>query len=110
MTSEAAAEFGEEIASRLKLSSDGTKVLWPQPSDSPNDPQNWTDSRKSLHLFIITLAAIVPDFDSGIGQWIQVARLPVPFLNVRELGIAALFPLAKQYNTTPGVINNLSSK
>ncbi|KAF8736129.1 hypothetical protein AX14_000851 [Amanita brunnescens Koide BX004] len=87
---EAAAEFGEEIASRLKLSSDGTKVLWPQPSDSPNDPQNWTDSRKSLHLFIITLAAIVPDFDSGIG-------------------IAALFPLAKQYNTTPGVINNLSS-
>ncbi|OBZ77625.1 hypothetical protein A0H81_02271 [Grifola frondosa] len=30
-------------------------------------PQNWSDFRKNLQLFIITLAAIVPDFDSGIG-------------------------------------------
>lgn len=28
----------------------------------------WTDRRKWLHLIIITLAAIVPDFDSGIGE------------------------------------------
>lgn len=33
-------EFGEEVASKLKLSSDGTKVLWPQPTDDPEDPQN----------------------------------------------------------------------
>ncbi|KAF8340130.1 major facilitator superfamily domain-containing protein [Amanita rubescens] len=87
---EARAEFGEEFASRLKLSSDGTKILWPQPSDSPNDPQNWSDSQKTLNLIIITLAAIVPDFDSGIG-------------------IAAIFPLAEQYHTTPGMINDLTS-
>ncbi len=37
---EARIEFGEKVASRLKLSRDGTKVLWPQPSDDPNDPQN----------------------------------------------------------------------
>lgn len=37
---EAKIEFGEEIASRLKLTSDGTKVLWPQPTDDPEDPQN----------------------------------------------------------------------
>jgi hypothetical protein len=42
-------------------------VLWPQPTDSPNDPQNWTDNQKNLQLLIITLAAIVPDFDSAIG-------------------------------------------
>jgi len=41
-------------------------------------------------LIIITLAAIVPDFDSGIG-------------------IAAIFKLAVQYNTTPDEINNLTS-
>lgn len=65
---EAKIEFGEAIASKLKLSRDGTKVLWPQPTDSPDDPQNWSDRRKALQLIIITLAAIVPDFDSGIGE------------------------------------------
>ncbi|ESK90816.1 mfs transporter [Moniliophthora roreri MCA 2997] len=87
---EAKVEFGDAVASRLKLSRDGTKVLWPQPSDSPHDPQNWSDRRKALHLFIITLAAIVPDFDSGIG-------------------IAAIFRLAAQFNTTPNNINNVTS-
>ncbi|KAJ7201676.1 MFS general substrate transporter [Mycena pura] len=87
---EAKIEFGEAFASRLKISRDGTKVLWPQPTDSPDDPQNWSDRRKSLQLIIITLAAIVPDFDSGIG-------------------IAGIFKLAEQYDTTTGVINNLTS-
>ncbi|KAL0958247.1 hypothetical protein HGRIS_000401 [Hohenbuehelia grisea] len=87
---EAKIELGAEVTSRLKLSSDGTKVLWPQPTDDPEDPQNWTNRRKALQLFIITIAAIVPDFDSGIG-------------------IAAIFALAEQYHTNPGVINNLTS-
>ncbi|KAI0040200.1 MFS general substrate transporter [Auriscalpium vulgare] len=87
---EARIEFGEKVAAQLKLSEDGTKVLWPQPTDSPEDPQNWSARRKTLQLIVITLAAIVPDFDSGIG-------------------IAAIFALAKQYKTTPGVINNLTS-
>ncbi|KAG8215245.1 MFS general substrate transporter [Butyriboletus roseoflavus] len=87
---QAKVEFGAALASRLKLSKDGSIVLWPQPSDDPNDPQNWSDRRKALHLLIITMAAFVPDFDSAVG-------------------IAALFPLAQQYNTTTGVINNLTS-
>ncbi|KAJ8584493.1 hypothetical protein M405DRAFT_936593, partial [Rhizopogon salebrosus TDB-379] len=53
-------EFGEVIASRLKLSDDGSKVLWPQPANDPNDPQNWTDFRKNMHLIIMTMSAIVP--------------------------------------------------
>ncbi|KDQ22303.1 hypothetical protein PLEOSDRAFT_1109419 [Pleurotus ostreatus PC15] len=87
---EAKIELGDVVAAKLKLSPDGTKVLWPQPTDDPEDPQNWSDRRKALQLMIITLAAIVPDFDSGIG-------------------IAAIFALAEQYNTTTGVINNLTS-
>ncbi|OSD07822.1 MFS general substrate transporter [Trametes coccinea BRFM310] len=87
---EAKIEFGEAVAKKLKLSKDGTKVLWPQPTDDPEDPQNWSDFRKNLQLFLITLAAIVPDFDSGIG-------------------IADIFALATQYNTTTGHINNLTS-
>ncbi|KAJ7681071.1 major facilitator superfamily domain-containing protein, partial [Mycena polygramma] len=83
-------EFGPDVAARLKLSQDGTKVLWPQPTDSPLDPQNWSPRRKALQLFIITLASIVPDFESGIG-------------------ITAIFALAEQYNTTPDEINNLTT-
>lgn len=87
---EARKELGDAVAARLKLSEDGTKVLWPQPTDSARDPQNWSMKRKNIQLLIITLAAIVPDFDSGIG-------------------IASIFALAHQYNTTPDVINNLTS-
>lgn len=87
---EAKVELGETLAAKLKLSEDGTKVLWPQPTDSPLDPQNWSSRRKNTQLFIVTLAAVVPDFDSGIG-------------------IASIFALATQYGTTPGVINNVTS-
>ncbi|KAF5380010.1 hypothetical protein D9615_006164 [Tricholomella constricta] len=87
---EAKVELGEDIAARLKLNSDGSKILWPQPTESPLDPQNWSARHKAIQLIIITLAAIVPDFDSGIG-------------------IAAIFALAEQYETTTGVINNLTS-
>ncbi|TFK66337.1 MFS general substrate transporter [Pluteus cervinus] len=87
---EARIELGDAIASRLKLTQDGTTVLWPQPTDSPRDPQNWSSRRKHIQLAIITLAAIVPDFDSGIG-------------------IASIFALANQFNTSTGHINNLTS-
>ncbi|KZT10562.1 uncharacterized protein LAESUDRAFT_810156 [Laetiporus sulphureus 93-53] len=60
-------EFSERIAKKLKLSADGTKVLWPQRTDDPEDPQNWSDGRKDLQLFI-TLAAVLPDFDSAIDE------------------------------------------
>ncbi|OCH89126.1 MFS general substrate transporter [Obba rivulosa] len=87
---EAKIEFGEAVAKKLKLSPDGTKVLWPQPTDDPEDPMNWSDSKKNFQLFIITLGAIVPDFDSGTG-------------------IADLFRLAAQFNTTTGEINDRTS-
>ncbi|KAG2059916.1 MFS general substrate transporter [Suillus hirtellus] len=87
---QAKVEFGEVMASRLKLSSDGLKVLWPQPANDPNDPQNWTDFRKTVHLIIITMSGVVPDFDGGIG-------------------IASIFSLAQTYDTTSGVINDRTS-
>ncbi|KAA1473144.1 MFS general substrate transporter [Dentipellis sp. KUC8613] len=87
---EARIEFGDKIASKLKLSKDGTKVLWPQPTDNPEDPQNWSSGRKTLQLIIVTLTAIVPDFNSGIG-------------------IPDIFALAKQYHTTTDEINDLTS-
>ncbi|KAG1778135.1 major facilitator superfamily domain-containing protein [Suillus placidus] len=84
---QAKVQFGEALASTLKLSPDGSTILWPQPADDPNDPQNWSDRRKALHLLVITLAASIPDFDSGIGWggifWVMLmrryGRLPVLF-------------------------------
>ncbi|KAI3616836.1 mfs transporter [Moniliophthora roreri] len=87
---EARIEFGERFTSRLKLTKDGKTILWPQPTDDPADPQNWSSRKKALHLFIISLATIVPDFDSAIG-------------------IASVFELAETYGTTTGHINNLTS-
>ncbi|KAH8917804.1 MFS general substrate transporter, partial [Atractiella rhizophila] len=76
---EAKVEYGEGVASRLKLSEDGRFILWPQPTRYPDDPQNWTAGQKNLQLLIVTLAAFVPDFNSS-------------------LGIASLFGLAEQYH------------
>ncbi|GAA5850501.1 hypothetical protein JCM5353_004758 [Sporobolomyces roseus] len=87
---EARVEYGDEIASRLKTNRKGTKILWPQPSDDPNDPQNWSATKKNIQLLILTLAAFVPDFSSG-------------------LGIASLFELAGAFETTTTEINNLTS-
>ncbi|KAL0568437.1 hypothetical protein V5O48_013549, partial [Marasmius crinis-equi] len=88
---EARLEFGEAFSSRLKLTKDGKTILWPQPRDDPADPQNWSSRKKAIHIIIVTLATIVPDFDSAIG-------------------IATVFQLAKEYHTTTGHINNLTSK
>ncbi|KAJ3572242.1 hypothetical protein NP233_g3222 [Leucocoprinus birnbaumii] len=87
---EARKEFGAEISLKLKLTKDGKKVLWPQPTDDPNDPQNWSNAQKHLQLLIIFLAAIVPDFDSAIG-------------------IATVFTLAEEFHTTTQHINDLTS-
>ncbi|KAF7358529.1 Efflux pump rdc3 [Mycena venus] len=87
---EAEKEFGSDVAALLKLTADGTTILWPQPTSNPEDPQNWSDGRKSLQLLIITLASAVPDF-------------------VGSIGVAAIFALAAEYDTTVDHVNALSS-
>lgn len=37
---EAARVFGKDVAANLKLNHHGNVVLYPQPTDDPNDPQN----------------------------------------------------------------------
>ncbi|KAF8873115.1 major facilitator superfamily domain-containing protein [Infundibulicybe gibba] len=87
---EAFVEFGAAIASKLKLTADGTKILWPQPTDDPEDPQNWSDLRKTIQLTIVILASIVPDFDVGVG-------------------IAGLFSITTTFHTTPEVVTDMTT-
>jgi hypothetical protein len=42
-------------------------VLAPQPSDDPNDPLNWSETKKNLILFTITLASFQADFQVAVG-------------------------------------------
>lgn len=65
-------------------------------------------ARKNFQLFIITLAAFVPDFDSGIGMP-RVPNLPT-YSDVLIAGVASIYGLARQFNSTTGQINDLTSK
>ncbi|KAJ6595498.1 MFS general substrate transporter [Mycena vulgaris] len=87
---EAQLEFGKDVAALLKLSEDGTSILWPQPTSHPEDPQTWSDRRKGLQLLIVTLASTIPDF-------------------VGSIGVASIFALAARYDTTATHVNELSA-
>ncbi|KAJ7440296.1 MFS general substrate transporter [Mycena galericulata] len=87
---EAQAEFGKDVAALLKVSADGMNILWPQPTSNPEDPQNWSERRKTLQLVIITLASVIPDF-------------------VGSIGVASIFALADRYNTSGNHVNQLSA-
>ncbi|KAL9578112.1 MAG: hypothetical protein Q9203_007211 [Teloschistes exilis] len=52
--------------SELKASEDG-HILYPQPSDDPNDPLNWSWGKKHLILFVISATSFLPDYGSATG-------------------------------------------
>ncbi|KAG8525593.1 uncharacterized protein KY384_009237 [Bacidia gigantensis] len=52
-------------SSNLKKSADGRYVLIPQPSNSPDDPLNWSPAKKAVTLAIIGFIAFLPDYAAG---------------------------------------------
>ncbi|KAJ5218496.1 uncharacterized protein N7498_000595 [Penicillium cinerascens] len=58
----------------LKTTADGQTILIPQPSDSPNDPLNWSWFRKHLILIIISCTALLPDYGSATGAVTLLAQ------------------------------------
>ena len=61
-------------------------------------------------MFIITLAAVVPDFFNATGMRKPRRRGRCCKLKQTSLGIPAIFAVAKQFKTTTGEVNNLSHK
>ena len=45
----------------------------PQPSDSPDDPLNWSQWKKHILLFVISATAFLPDYGGAMGA---VALIP----------------------------------
>lgn len=54
-------------AEGLKTSSDGRVVLIPQPSDSGNDPLNWSMTKKHVVLAVVIGCSFLPDYGSVMG-------------------------------------------
>ena len=50
-----------------KLASDHRTVLIPQPSDDPNDPLNWSQTRKNVMLAVVCACTFLPDYGSVTG-------------------------------------------
>lgn len=47
-------ELGHADTRHLKTSSGGRTILIPQPSDDPNDPLNWSKTKKNVILFVVS--------------------------------------------------------
>jgi hypothetical protein len=62
-----AAHLEKGDAGNLKLAKDGHTVLVPQPSEDPNDPLNWSSTRKHLLLAVVSFTAFLGDFGSAAG-------------------------------------------
>ncbi|KAF3483514.1 uncharacterized protein GIQ15_02838 [Arthroderma uncinatum] len=71
----------------LKTAADGHTILVPQPSDSPDDPLNWSPSRKWIILLVISFAAFLPDYGSAVGA-------------------VTLLPQAEIWHMTPDEVNH----
>ncbi|KAJ5805754.1 major facilitator superfamily domain-containing protein [Penicillium pulvis] len=71
----------------LKTTADGQIILIPQPSDSPNDPLNWTPFKKHLVLIIISCTAFLPDYGSATGA-------------------VTLTPQGEEWNMSPNTVNH----
>ncbi|CAO1605759.1 hypothetical protein XANCAGTX0491_009265 [Xanthoria calcicola] len=52
----------------------GHTVLAPQPSTDPNDPLNWSPTKKMRILLVISVTAFLPDFGSSMGAVTSVVQ------------------------------------
>jgi hypothetical protein len=80
------AQAGDASTRHLKTTKDGKTILIPQPSDDPNDPLNWSQTKKNIILGVVSFtgmlirstapidiqklnndAALLPDYGSATG-------------------------------------------
>jgi hypothetical protein len=54
------AQAGDASSRHLKTTKDGSTILIPQPSSDPNDPLNWSQTRKNVILAVISFTGLFP--------------------------------------------------
>ncbi|KAI9691534.1 MAG: hypothetical protein M1822_007605 [Bathelium mastoideum] len=91
-------------AARLKKTTDGSTVLIPQPSGSPDDPLNWSAGKKYYILAVIAFLAFLPDYTAGTGivtvipqsiQWnLQQYHVQQAVVgNIFTIGVSGIFTI-----------------
>ncbi|KAK0263112.1 hypothetical protein LTR35_017611 [Friedmanniomyces endolithicus] len=98
------AQYSDNAAG-LKLSDDGKHILIPQPTDSPEDPLNWSPSKKAITLIIIGYIAALADYTGGTAiitvipqssEWNMTAAAVQKAVvgNIFAIGACGLFAVA----------------
>ena len=82
-------QLGLGADAHLKKAKDG-KVLIPQPSDSPDDPLNWSTMKKFAILVVLSVNAATADYSAATGA-------------------SALLPQAEQWRISPNVVNHATA-
>jgi hypothetical protein len=82
-------QLGLSADAHLKKTSDG-KVLIPQPSDSPDDPLNWSKWKKLAILIVLSVNAATADYSAATGA-------------------SALLPQAEQWRISPNTVNHATA-
>lgn len=73
ITSETTSEAGF-ATQNLKKAKDGSTILIPQPSDDPNDPLNWSWSKKHLVFFALLPGCFLTDWTLTYGTSLFVPQ------------------------------------
>ncbi|KAK4938849.1 hypothetical protein LTR10_020755 [Elasticomyces elasticus] len=99
---------------RLELGNRGAVLLCPTPSNDPNDPLNWSTTRKSIHVALLSLYTILVFGTLCVGTpiWNDLnVELGISFDNLNygyaacqgamALGCIVCVPLAQRYGRRP---------
>lgn len=54
------AQAGHASTRHLKTTKDGSTILIPQPSLDPNDPLNWSQTKKNIILAVVSFTGMSP--------------------------------------------------
>jgi len=83
-------KLGLAADAHLKKTKDGRFVLIPQPTDDPDDPLNWSKSKKSLILLVIAASAFTADYSAATGA-------------------SALIQQAAEWKISPNTVNHATA-
>ncbi|TVY83057.1 putative MFS-type transporter [Lachnellula suecica] len=88
-------DLAGDVASNASLKKAGDIVLIPQPSDSVNDPLNWSETKKNVIIWILALASGVtvslgPMVTPGFGEVIEDYKVTLDQVATYLVGVLVL--------------------
>jgi MFS family permease len=101
-------EINQEDSSHLKHSVDGKTILAPQPSDSPNDPLNWSTLKKDTVYLILLVCCILSGCHAAILSPVTLelaSEFDVTITKIAQLSSYMLLMIASTSFLNPPIAN-----